>query len=61
VASAFVRKDWVYSTLLRSGLHGFREQHIMLAHKDVFSNPLVHTFWNNKYPSVITMSSALAE
>ena len=33
----------------------------MLAHKDVFSNPLVHTFWNNKYPSVITMSSALAE
>jgi hypothetical protein len=28
---------------------------------DVFTNPLVYTFWGNHGPSIMTMSSALAE
>jgi hypothetical protein len=28
---------------------------------DAFTNPLVHTFWGNQGPSIMTMSSALAE
>jgi hypothetical protein len=28
---------------------------------DVFTNPLVYTFWGNQGPSIMTMSSALAE
>ena len=28
---------------------------------DVFINPLVYAFWGNHGPSIVTMSSALAE
>jgi hypothetical protein len=28
---------------------------------DTFINPLVYTFWGNQGPSIMTMSSALAE
>jgi hypothetical protein len=28
---------------------------------DTFSNPLVYTFWDNQGPSIMTMTSALAE
>jgi hypothetical protein len=28
---------------------------------DTFTNPLVYTFWGNHGPSIMTMSSALAE
>jgi hypothetical protein len=29
--------------------------------RDAFTNPLVYTFWNNQYRSIMTMSSALAD
>jgi hypothetical protein len=29
--------------------------------RDTFCNPLVYTFWGNQGPSIMTMSSALAE
>jgi hypothetical protein len=28
---------------------------------DTFINPLVYTFWGNQGPSIMTLSSALAE
>jgi hypothetical protein len=43
----------------------FTTRHEMQAYlqrrRDAFTNPLVYTFWGSQGPSIMTMSSALAE
>jgi hypothetical protein len=39
-----------------------REMQVYLKRRrDVFTNPLVYTFWGNHGPSIMTMTAAVAE
>jgi hypothetical protein len=43
-------------------LHGAsRAESFLQRRREAFTNPLVYTFWGNHGPSIMTMSSALAE